>query len=154
MKKYNKTFFVSVIFVLLVQITWALPAVEKAKAKVTLMKTNRAIGVAHMVIKKTRSFSGLLGKSVKHERFAKKLYNEGKYDRAVYHSLKARQYAGEIMKASNAKTTSDFLLSADEKQWADSSPSDQELEDEVNKDNPAVIKDEDLMNGSLDLDVL
>ncbi|HVD99307.1 MAG TPA: hypothetical protein VNB90_13955 [Cytophagaceae bacterium] len=132
----------------------ASPAVDKAKAKIVLMKTNRALGVAHMTVKKTRKFSGKLGKAVKHARYAKKQYLAGNYDKSVYHSLYARKLALEVMQENGAKTGSDFVFSADENAMLASSPSADELAKEVNTDNPAELKDEELMNGNLDVDVI
>ena len=134
--------------------TEAAPSVDKAKARVILMKTNRALGVAHMTVKRTKKFTGKLGRAVKHARFAKKLYMAGNYDKSVYHSFYARKLATEVMKENNAKTGSDYIFSAEENTIMASSPSDEELTKEVNTDNAAELKDEDLMNGNLEVDVL
>ena len=62
----------------LLLVTWnsiaASPKADKAKAKAVIIKTNTALGVTHMTVKRTRKFTGKLGKAVKHERFAKKQY--------------------------------------------------------------------------------
>ncbi len=134
--------------------TEAAPAVDKAKARIILMKTNRALGVAHMTVKRTKKFTGKLGRAVKHARFAKKQYLAGNYDKSIYHSFYARKLATEVMKENNAKTGSDNIFSAEENTLMSSSPSDDDLTKEVNTDNPADIKDEDLMNGNLEVDVL
>lgn len=132
----------------------AAPAVDKAKAKIVLSKTNRGIGVAHMTVKRTKKYTGKLGKAVKHARVAKKLYTAGNYDRSVYHSLRARKLALEVMQENGAKTGSDFIFSTDENTMLSSSPSDADLESEANKEFPTELKDEDLMNGNLDIEVL
>jgi hypothetical protein len=132
----------------------AAPAIDKAKAKVVLTKTNRALGVAHMTVKRTKKFTGKLGKAVKHARFAKKQYMAGNYDKSAYHSLFARKLAIEIMKENGAKTGSDFVFSAEENTMLSSSPSEADLTSEANTDNATEIKDEELMNGGLDVDVL
>lgn len=150
-----KLFLVAVL--MLASITFgvqASPSVDKAKAKIVLSKTNRAIGVAHMTVKRTKKYTGKLGKAVKHARVARKLYTAGNYDRSVYHSLRARKLALEVMQENGAKTGSDFLFSAEENTMLSSSPSDADLESEANKEFPTELKDEDLMNGNLDVDVL
>lgn len=136
-----------------VMITKAAPAVDKSKAKIVLMKTNRALGVAHMTVKRTKKFTGKLGKAVKHARFAKKQYLAGNFDKSVYHSLYARKLALEIMKENGAKTGSDFVFSAEENTMLSSSPSEVDLATEANADSAVEIKDEDLMSGGLDVDV-
>ncbi len=132
----------------------AAPSIEKGKAKVVLMKTNRAIGVAHITVKKTRKFTGKLGQAVKHARFAKKQYEAGNFDKSVYHSLQARKLVVEVMKENGAKTGSDFIFSAEENTFLSSSPSEADLVKELNNDDPAELKDEDLMNGNLNIEVL
>jgi len=133
--------------------TKACPPADKAKAKIVLMKTNRAIGVAHMTVKRTKQFTGNLGKAVKHARFARKQYNAGNFESSIYHSLYARKLAAEVMKANNAKTGSDYLYSADENTFLSASPNEATLAGEVATDNPTELKDEDLMNGNLEIEV-
>jgi hypothetical protein len=134
--------------------TGAAPSVDKAKARIILMKTNRALGVAHMTVKRTKKFSGKLGRAVKHARFARKQYLAGNFDNSIYHSFYARKLAADVMKENNAKTGADYIFSAEENALMTSSPSDEDLIKEVKADNPADLKDEDLMNGNLEVDVL
>ena len=134
--------------------TEAATAVEKARAKAVLVKTNTALGVTHMTIKRTRKFSGKLGLAVKHERYAKKLYEAGNYDKAVLHSLFARKIATEAMGENGAKTNTLFTYSPEEKGFLANSPSDEDLKKEALADDPKEIKDEDLMNGNLGLEIL
>lgn len=126
---------------------------DKAKAKAVLVKTNNAIGMAHMTVKRTRKFSGKLGLSVKHERFAKKQYQAGNFDKAVLHSLAARKYATEVMAENGAKTNTLFILSAEEKSYVESKSA-EELKKEVDEDSASELKDEELMNGNLNLEVI
>ena len=130
-------------------------AVDKTMAKNILLKTNRAIGVAHIVTKKTKNYTGKLAKAVSHERLAKKLYNNGNYLRAIHHSRRARLYAADIMNTNKAKPTSDMSFSPQEEQAFGALPSDKELDDELAKEDSSVLvsKDEDLMNGNLGIDV-
>lgn len=131
------------------------PTVDKVKVKNYLLKTNRTIGFAHMVVKKTKVFNGNLSKSVNHERLAKKYYNEGQLEKSVYHSYRARTLANEVIAENKAKAPMDASFTAEEQQMASGKPSDQELDDELAKEVPASVngKDEDLMNGNLDIDI-
>lgn len=128
-------------------------APDKTKTRNFLLKTNRALGVAHMTVKRTKKYDGKLGWAVRHQRFARKQYLAGNYQSALYHSKRARILAAEIMKNNNAKTNTDFALSTEETTLTTGAPADAELEAEVTKDDPAAVKDEDLMNGNLDLNV-
>ncbi len=131
----------------------AAPNADKVKAKAVIIKTNNALGIAHMTLKKTRKFTGKLGRAIKHERFAIKQYKAGDFDKSIYHSFYARKLAAEIMQENNAKTNTLFLFAADETTLKASSPSDEDLTKEANADDPTEIKDEDLMvNGTLGLE--
>ncbi len=135
--------------------TEAAPGPDKVKAKAVIIKTNNALGVAHMTVKRTRKFNGKLGKAIKHERFAIKQYKAGNIEMSIYHSLYARKLATEIMQENNAKTNTLFIITPDEKALQASSPSDEDLIKEANTDDPTEIKDEDLMgNGTLGLELL
>ena len=149
----------SLLFILVLTISYAFSistamAIDKARAKAILVKTNTAIGITHMTVKRTKKYSGKLGLAVKHERFAKKLYEAGNFDKAAQQSLFARKCATEAMQENGAKTNTLFILSAEEKTVLTASPNEEELKKEANLDNPTTIKDEELMNGNLNLEVL
>ncbi len=129
------------------------PLLEQSKAKLIIMKTNRAIGVAHMTVKKTRKFTGKLSQSVAHARFAKKLYEKGDFDKSAQHSLYARKLATEVMKENNAKTGSDYLYSTDENAILSTSPTAEELANDVKMSDSISLDDEKLMVGNLDIEV-
>jgi hypothetical protein len=126
---------------------------DKLKTKSYLMKTNRALGVAHMTVKRTKNYNGTLAKAVRHQRVARKMFIAGNYGRAIAHSRRARVLAREVMKTNKGKTNTDFEFSAEENTMASEAPSDAELETEMVKEEPSELKDEDLMNGNLDLEV-
>jgi len=127
--------------------------VTQAKAKVVIMKTNRAIGVAHRTVMTTKKFTGKLAQSVRHARFAKKMYEKADFDKSAQHSLYARKLAAEVMKENNAKTGSDYLFSTDENAILGTSPSNEDLVTEAKNDDPISINDENLKAGSLNIDV-
>jgi hypothetical protein len=128
--------------------------IPRAKALAVLAKTNRAIQVAHVAVKRNKVYTGNLGKAVKNQRYAKKLFNEGKYAKAIHFSKRARVFAGEAMKANKAKANTDFGVTMEEDTIAGSAPKDQEMEEELKKENPTDIKDEELMNSNqLGIDV-
>jgi hypothetical protein len=133
--------------------TKAAPTADKVKARAVIIKSNNALGIAHMTVKRTKKYTGKLGKAIKHERFAIKQYKAGNFDKSIYHAFYARKLAAEIMAENNAKTNTLFLFAPDEKALQSSSPSDEDLSKEANADDPTEIKDEDLMgNGTLGLE--
>ncbi|MCU0430792.1 MAG: hypothetical protein MUF42_12575 [Cytophagaceae bacterium] len=126
---------------------------DKAKTKAYLMKTTRALGVAHMTVKRTKNYDGTLAKAIRHQRVARKMYQAGNLGRALAHSRRARTLARDIMKNNKAKPNPDFDFTKDEQALVTDTATDSELETEMTTQEPAAVKDEDLMNGSLDIDV-
>jgi|GEM_PF-3558827 hypothetical protein len=131
------------------------PLADKVKVKNFLLKTNRTIGFAHMVVKKTKNYTGKLSQSVAHERLAKKYYNDGQLEKSLHHSYRARFLASEVISESNAKPPMDASFTAEEQQLTSGKPSDQELDEELAKELPesTSLKDEDLLSGNLDIEI-
>jgi len=129
------------------------PVADRQKALNVLLRTNRVIGVAHMSVKRGKVYTGNLAKAVRHERYAKKLFNNVNYQRAIAHSRKARLHAVDAIKANKVKLTSDATITPEEDEVIGAIPGDQELEDEAAKEIPE-LKEEDLVNNNnLDIDV-
>ncbi|MCS6823098.1 MAG: hypothetical protein NZ529_02295 [Cytophagaceae bacterium] len=133
---------------------FGVPPIYKAKAKAAIAKTNRAIYVALKAVKTNKVYSGNLGKAIKHQRYAKKLYINGEYAKSFYHTRRARMLAREALKANRGTANLDFNESAEEKEFAKDSPSDGESDAMANQEYPSEIKDEDIVNmTNLDLEV-
>jgi hypothetical protein len=127
--------------------------VPRDKALYVLLKTNRLIGHAHMSVKMGKVYTGNLGKAVRHERYAKKLFIEGNYLRSIQHSRRARLFALEAIKANKVKPTGDATITPEEADLM-GTVTDKELEDELEKEMPGELKDEDLIKqNNLDLEV-
>jgi hypothetical protein len=142
------------ILILSLPLTQAQKPVAKEKALNFLLKTNRLIGHAHMAVKRGKVYTGNLGKAVRHERYAKKLYAKGMYLQSIQHSRRARLLALEAIKVNKVKPTSDANITPEETELIGTAPSDQELDDALAKEKIEEIKDEDLINSNnLDLGV-
>lgn len=141
------------IFFLFTLSVQAAPGPDKAKAKAVLMKTHRAIGVARVTVMKTKKYTGNLAKAVRYQRYAKKLYLQNNFARAIHFSRKARFFALQVMKENGAKSNTDFVETAEEGTLAGTLPSDQELQEELDKNLPTSPTDQELLNGNLDTDV-
>lgn len=150
-----KTFIILIIALMLsMPIAEAQKPVAKDKARLVLLRTNRLIGHAHMSVKRGKVYTGNLGKAVRNQRYAKKLYLEGNYLRAIHYSRRARLFALDAIKANKVKPTSDATITPEENEMMGTVPSDQELDDELAKESPKEIKDEELVNNNnLELDV-
>lgn len=130
------------------------PNVPKEKALNVLLRTNRVIGHAHRAVKMGKVYTGDLAKAVRHERLAKRLYLKGMYHKAIVHSKRARLLAIQAIKANNVKPTSDCSITPEEEKLVGQSPSDQDLDNELSKENVEDVKEQDLVNNNnLDLDV-
>jgi len=154
MKKTTSILFLLLFAIILLPVAEAQKPVARQVALNNLIKTNRAIGFAHMAVKRGKVYTGNLGKAVRNQRYAKKLFLAGKHLKAIHYSRRARVLALEAVKANKVKPNSDFNFTAEENESAANTPTDQELEDELNKEMPGEIKDEELIqNNNLDLDV-
>jgi hypothetical protein len=128
--------------------------VPKDKALNVLLRTNRVLGHAHMSVKRGKVYTGDLAKAVRHQRYAKKLYNNGNYLKAIHHSRRARLLAIEAIKANKVKPTGDCSITPEENELMGTVPSDKDLEEELAKDGIPELKDEDLVNNNnLDIEV-
>jgi hypothetical protein len=128
------------------------PSEDKADCKSMIIKTNRVIGHAHMSVKRGGIYTGDLSKAVRHERAAILLYKEGNFQKALFHSGRARKYAMEVIKTNKVKPPLEGTFTATEIQQLSLLPSDEVLDEEVAKIVPYEIKDQDLANGKLEID--
>src|SRR6186713_2964547 len=125
------------LFLLVVSgITSASPLVDKVQAKNIIIRTNRVIGHAQMSVKRGGIYSGDLSKSVIHERTAKKLYQEGNYQRAIHHARLARVLANQAIKSNKVKLPMDAVFTPAENQLFGEVPSDEELSKEAVQAQP------------------
>ena len=113
-----------------------------------MLKTNRLIGVAHMSVKRGKVYTGNLAKAVRNQRYAKKLFTNGNYLKAIQFSRRARLFALEAIKANKVKPTSDATLTPEEEKLAGTMPSDQAMNEELAKENVEEVKEEDLVNNN------
>ena len=88
------------------------------------------------------------------QRFARKLYRRGMYARAIHHSRVARLYAIKAIKANKGADSKEYAFTPEEQELMKNPPSDQELIDELTKDDPSLLnlKDQDVDLKDIDLD--
>lgn len=98
------------------------------RSKHVINKTAKVIHDAHKAVQQGKNYTGDLAASVKHQKYALKLYKEGKYKLAAEHSLYARKRAVMSIKANNADVNPIYEKSPKN---ADKLTPDSELETEV-----------------------
>lgn len=135
-----------------IQLTFAGGTPDKLQAKNILIRTNRVIGHAQMSVKRGGNYSGDLSKAVAHARVAKKLFNDGNYLRAIQHSRLARIDAVQAIKANKVKLPMDASFTTQETELFGDLPSDEDLNKEALQLHPETLKDQDLMNGNLNIE--
>lgn len=125
---------------------------DKLHAKRVLRRTAIVIRHAQTCLQQNKNYTGDLARSVAHQRFARKLYFEGKYLRAMHQSRRARQLAILSIKANKGTEPAN---AANEKEDDDimnaENVSDTDLDAELEKNSPGYSqKDEDFVNAALE----
>lgn len=109
--------------------------VNKLVAHRVLKKTAYVIIIAHKKVKDGKKYTGDLSKAIAHQKYARKLYNEGKYLKAIHHSRRARFLAVQAIIANGGTETDDMKFSADDESVfsANPSPADAALDGDMAK---------------------
>ena len=124
---------------------------DQARTKNFLLKTSRFTGHSQRAVFNTKGYTGNLGQMVRYQREAKRLYEAGNYQQAIYFSRRARLFGHEALKANKAIATSDGKFSAEEETLSTGMPSDTELEKSISA--VPMVTDESLMKGNLEVDI-
>jgi hypothetical protein len=134
--------------------SFAGPQIKKEQSKRVLRRTAVVILVAHKKVKEGHVYTGDLAKAIAHQQFARKLYREGKYFKAIHQSRRARFLAIQAIKANKGAETAEMKYSKDEESAMKGGPSDDELDAELAKEMPGKsMKDEDMINSEPDVDL-
>ncbi|HEY8465037.1 MAG TPA: hypothetical protein VIM29_13680 [Bacillota bacterium] len=73
---------------------------EKVRARNVLRETNVTLERAQIAARRGNYRNGL-GRAFSHQQEARDLYRRGRYDRAIAHSLRARDIANDVIRANN-----------------------------------------------------
>lgn len=125
---------------------------DKMHAKRVLRRTAIVIRHAQTCVRENKNYTGDLAKSVAHQRFARKLYFEGKYLRAMHQSRRGRQLAILSIKANKGtEPTGAANEKEDEEIMNSENVTDTELDTELDTSMPGYsTKDEDFVNAALE----
>lgn len=129
--------------------------VFQASAQVTIKQdarnfinhTNNVIMKAKGAVEVGQVYTGDVVKAVHHQKYAREMFKQGKFNSAIFHSFRARQLAIAAIKANKAKVTDDMQVTPSEKPLLKDVPNDKNLDGEVkipaNADDKSVLKDKE-----------
>ncbi len=124
----------------------AAPKPSREDARRIIGRTAAVILTAQQVATQGEKNKGL-GLSVSHQVYAVGLFRQGLYSEAVFHSLRARVLAAQVI-----KQLKDALYDRMEEKYVQESPAASELDQKVRESNTGIISDQEALNTSLPLD--
>ena len=131
----------------------AQPAMRK-RAHHAIRRTAIVIQAAYKNVKEGKVYTGDLARSIAHQHYARVLFRNGFYPRAIHHTRRARMLALIAIKANKGVEISEGTLTPEEEELLKNSPSDEELEKELLKEMPKEkMKDEDVIGTVPDVEL-
>lgn len=130
------------------------PQVKKEHAKRVIRRTAVVILVAHKKVKENKVYTGNLAKAIAHQKFARKLYRNGKFYRAIHQARRARHLAILAIKANKGAESADMRFNKEDEEVMKGGPTDENLDAELAKEMPGEpTKDEDVIGSDPDIDL-
>ncbi len=127
---------------------------DKTHARKAIRKTAIVIRNAQLKVKANKNYTGDLSRAIAHQRFARKMYIKGMYVKALRHTRAARIFARKAIKANKGSDIAEANFTPEEEELMKDSPSDQELMDEiVREEAKPVIDDSKFANEASDIDL-
>lgn len=125
---------------------------DKVHARRVIRRTAIVIRHAHTLVKENKNYTGDLARSIAHQRYARKLYFNGRYLRAMHQSRRGRQLALLSIKANKGtEPAGSGYEKEDEEIMNAEKVSDADLDTELDKEMPGYsTKDEDFVNAALE----
>ncbi len=121
------------------------PRVARAKARATMMRTQRVIFAAHRALKQGKVFTGHFRRAVLHQRMARRRFRRGMYWKAIAHSRYARRLARIAIVKNKGQAPKGTEDTAEEDKLLGKAPSDASLDKEMEAELPDDVKEEDLV---------
>lgn len=129
---------------------------DKIHARRVIRRTAYVIVAAQKKVKENKNYTGDLARAIAHQRYARKLYFQGKFLRAMHQSRRARYFAILAIQANKGTETADMKLDPeDEGVMNDTPANDAELDKELETASPGYSqKDQDFVDAALgDIDL-
>jgi hypothetical protein len=146
-KKFSSIF--AVVFTLLVFQAGIVSAqvTIKQDARNFLNHSNNVIMKAKGAVEVGQVYTGDVVKAVHHQKFARELFKQGEYNKAIYHSYRARQLAFAAIRANKAKVTDDMQVTPSEKPLLQGMPDNKTIDSSVTvpagAEDKSVLKDKE-----------
>ena len=107
-----------------------------------LNRTSLVIIAAKKELAEGKNYTGDFAKAVAHQKYARKLFIGGFYQRAAFHSHRARMLAFAVIKSNKGTVQREWELNKDESDLPANQPNDQELDKVLFRDNPNLVFDD------------
>lgn len=105
-------------------------------------RTSVVIMAAKRELQQGKNYTGDFARALAHQRYARKLFMNGFYQRAIYHSHRARMLAFAVIRSNKGVVKREWELDKDEASLPSNQPGDKELDQELVKDNPSIAFDD------------
>lgn len=129
---------------------------DKVHARRVIRRTAYVILAAQKKVKENKNYTGDLARAIAHQRYARKLYFQGKFLRAMHQSRRARYFAILAIQANKGTETADMKNNPEDETVMNDSPvSDADLDKELETASPGYSqKDQDFVDAALsDIDL-
>lgn len=124
---------------------------KRIHAHRAIRRTAAVLRYTQQQVKEHKVFTGDLARAVRHQRYARFLYRQGKYQRALHHTRRARQLAFIAIQANKGTVQKDWQPNKEEKDTG--SASDKELDQELPKDSEGLTDEQLILSQLSDIDL-
>ncbi len=124
---------------------------DKIHARRVIRRTAIVIRHAQKMVKQNKVYTGNLARAVAHQRFARRLFLEGKFLRAMHQARRARHFAILAIQANKGQAPEGTAFDKDDEAIMNDNPvSDADLDKDLNENMPGYSqKDEDFVDAAL-----
>ncbi len=145
--------------VIILVFSMLLPAVRGAGTKAVKAEARHVIGRSAAIVLTAQRFAAQgqkyqrLGLAIAHQVYARKLYGGGVYTEAIYHSLRARVLAANVIKQNKGESLIGALYDRMEEKFAQETSPAQELDQKLKEAKVDIMSDQEAAGAQLNLDV-
>jgi len=130
------------------------PDEDRVAARYMIKRTARVIRVAHRQVNEHKVYTGDLSKAVAHQKFARQLFQNAEYTRAMNQTKVARRFAVRAITANKGVVPQEGNFTSGELSMTKNGPSDEQLSRELHAAMPAEpMQDDAVIKLGADIDV-
>lgn len=153
MKHARITLLLSALMILISSFSLAQPR-KRMHAHRAIRKTAVVLIYAHKQVKENKNYTGNLARAVRHQRYARFLFHQGKYARAMHHARRARQLGFLAINANKGAVQKDWQPGKDENGDGKTADADDKtLEKELPKDSEGLTDEQLILQELTDIDL-